>query len=164
MLSKIGIVHQDTFIFDGTIKDNITCCLPIGVIATEEQIIDACKKACIYDFIMSQPQKFNTLVGARGMKLSGGQKQRIALARVFISNADIILLDEATSALDNETERLIQEALEMVHDKTMIIIAHRLSTIRYCDQIYVIANHKVAEHGTHVQLCEMGGKYAAMLE
>lgn len=164
LLSKIGIVHQDTFIFDGTIRDNIICCLPENVIATEEQIIDACKKACIYNFIMSQPQKFDTLVGARGMKLSGGQKQRIALARVFISNADIILLDEATSALDNETERLIQEALEMFHDKTMIIIAHRLSTIRYCDQIYVIANHKVVEHGTHVQLCEIGGKYAAMLE
>lgn len=162
LLDKIGMVHQDTFIFDDTIKNNILYPV-LDKKVTENELIEACKKACIYDFIMSLDEKFETKVGARGMKLSGGQKQRIALARIFLSNKDIILLDEATSALDNNTEDLVQEALEMCKDKTMIIVAHRLSTIQGCDKIVVISNHQIAEEGTHVELVEMNGKYASMI-
>lgn len=162
LINRIGIVHQDTFIFDNTIAKNILYPMA-GKSVTREELIEACKKAQIYDFIMSLPEKFDTQVGARGLKLSGGQKQRIALARIFLSNKDIILLDEATSALDNKTESLVQEALDLFKDKTMIIVAHRLTTIKDCDQIYLIANHEISEQGTHVELVEMGGKYAAML-
>ena len=162
LLDKIGMVHQDTFIFDDTIRNNILYPV-LDKNVTENELIEACKKACIYDFIMSLDEKFETKVGARGMKLSGGQKQRIALARIFLSNKDIILLDEATSALDNNTEDLVQEALEMCKDKTMIIVAHRLSTIQGCDKIVVISNHQIAEEGTHVELVEMNGKYASMI-
>lgn len=111
---------------------------------------------------MSLPEKFDTEVGPRGLKLSGGQKQRIALARLFLKNPDIIILDEATSALDNETETLIQDAIDELSGKTIITIAHRLSTIKNSDQIYVLDKNTIAEHGTHDELIAQNGIYAAM--
>lgn len=155
--SKISIVHQDNYILDGTIYDNIVYG---NWKATEYDVIEACKKASIYDFIKSLPDGFETNVGPRGLKLSGGQKQRIALARVFLNNADIILLDEATSALDNESENIVQESMNLLQDKTLIIVAHRLSTIKDCNKIVVVDNHTITEEGTHETLLAKQGIYA----
>ena len=155
----MGIVHQSPYIFDGTLRANIVYGRPT---ATDAEIIDACKKASIYDFITSLPEGLDTKVGPRGLKLSGGQKQRISIARVFLTNPEIIILDEATSALDNETEHLVQDALRAFKGKTTITVAHRLSTIKDCDCIYVVHNHKIAESGSHNELINAGGIYAAM--
>lgn len=155
----MGIVHQSPYIFDGTLRANIVYGRPT---ATDAEIIDACKKASIYDFIASLPEGLDTKVGPRGLKLSGGQKQRISIARVFLTNPEIIILDEATSALDNETEHLVQDALRAFKGKTIITVAHRLSTIKDCDCIYVVHNHKIAESGSHNELINAGGIYAAM--
>lgn len=155
----MGIVHQSPYIFDGTLRANIVYGRPT---ATDAEIIDACKKASIYDFIASLPEGLDTKVGPRGLKLSGGQKQRISIARVFLTNPEIIILDEATSALDNETEHLVQDALRAFKGKTTITVAHRLSTIKDCDCIYVVHNHKIAEAGTHSELMNAGGIYAGM--
>lgn len=157
---RIGCVHQDNFIFPGSIRKNIT----YGSKGyTDNDIIDACKKANIYNFIMELTDKFDTEVGPRGLKLSGGQKQRIALARVILRNPDIILLDEATSALDTESEFHIQKAIENMGDeKTIISIAHRLSTIENCDTIYVFGKGKIIESGTHEQLMNLNRSYAKM--
>lgn len=155
----MGIVHQSPYIFDGTLRANITYGRPT---VTDAEIIDACKKASIYDFIASLPEGLDTKVGPRGLKLSGGQKQRISIARVFLTNPEVIILDEATSALDNETEQLVQDALRAFKGKTTITVAHRLSTIKDCDCIYVIHNHKIAESGSHNELINAGGIYAAM--
>lgn len=157
----IGSVHQENFVFPGSIRENVMYGSPN---ALESEMVEACKRANIYEFIQSLPERFDTEVGPRGLKLSGGQKQRIALARLFLRNPDVILLDEATSALDNESETLIQEAIEALSDKTIITIAHRLSTIRNCDCIYVINNSGVIECGTHEELVERNGAYAAMLK
>lgn len=157
--SHISIVHQDNYILDGTIYDNIVYG---NWNASEYDVIEACKKAAIYDFIQTLPEKFNTNVGPKGLKLSGGQKQRISLARVFLSNADIVLLDEATSALDNESENIIQDSLAMFKDKTIITIAHRLSTIKDFDKIVVVDNHTIAECGTHEELIARNGIYAKL--
>lgn len=157
----IGIVHQNTYIFDGTIRDNIAYALAPSI-PSDEVIIEACKKASIEGFVVSLPEGLNTKVGPRGLKLSGGQKQRIGLARIFLMNPEIVVLDEATSALDNETESFVQDALCSLKDKTIITIAHRLSTIRDSDCIYVIDNHTVAERGNHQQLIEANGIYANM--
>lgn len=154
--NKIGFVHQSNYIFKGTIKDNVK--YGCGDVSDYE-VVEACKKACIYDFIMSLPDKFNTDVGPNGLKLSGGQQQRIAIARIFLNNPDIILLDEATSALDNESEAIIQGSLKQFSDKTIIAIAHRLSTIQDFDKIVVIDDHEVAEVGTHEQLMKKDGIY-----
>ena len=162
LLRHVGVVNQTTHIFDGSLRDNIAYAVQDRTIL-ERELVEACKKAAILDFINSLPEGFDTNVGPRGMKLSGGQKQRISLARIFLANPDIILLDEATSALDNETESLVQEALETCSDKTMVIIAHRLSTIRNCDKIYVVDDHHVVESGTHDELVKLGGVYANML-
>ena len=152
--AKIGVVHQSNYIFQGTIFDNIKYG---SEHATESQVIEAAKKAGIYDFISGLPDKFNTDVGPNGLKLSGGQQQRIAIARIFIANPDIILLDEATSALDNESEQIVQDSLKMFQDKTVITIAHRLSTIDNSDRIVVIDNHKIVEMGTPDELmCNKG--------
>lgn len=157
----IGIVHQQTHIFDGTLRDNIAYGMrPNNV--PEYKIIEACKQASLYDFVLSLPNGLDTKVGPRGLKLSGGQRQRISLARLFLVNPEIILLDEATSALDNDTEAAIQDALKVFSDKTIITVAHRLSTIRDCDMIYVINNHVIAECGTHDKLMAANGIYAAM--
>ena len=157
--SQIGMVQQDVYLFDGTIKDNIAYGKP-G--ATDEEIIKAAKCASIHDFIMELPDGYDTYVGERGTRLSGGQKQRISIARVFLKNPPILILDEATSALDNESERWIQKSLEeLSKNRTTITIAHRLSTIRDADEIIVITEEGIAERGTHAELLEKNGLYAA---
>ena len=156
--SQIGMVQQDVYLFDGTIKDNIAYGKP-G--ASDEEIIKAAKCASIHDFIMELPDGYDTYVGERGTRLSGGQKQRISIARVFLKNPPILILDEATSALDNESERWIQKSLEeLSKNRTTITIAHRLSTIRDADEIIVITEDGIAERGTHAELLEKNGLYA----
>lgn len=150
------VFKLSNYIFKGSIRDNVAYG---NTKATEYDIIDACKKACIYDFIMSLPEGLNTDVGPNGLKLSGGQQQRIAIARIFLNDPDIILLDEATSALDNEAEAIIQESLSKFEGKTIIAIAHRLSTIQDFDKIVVINEHEVTEIGSHQELMELGGIY-----
>lgn len=154
----IGIVQQDVYLFGSTFKENIA----YGKIgASDEEIIDAAKKANIHDFIMSLPEGYDTNVGERGLRLSGGQRQRISIARVFLKNPKILILDEATSALDNESERYIQNSLdELAKGRTTLVIAHRLSTIVNADKIYVIEKGSVKENGTHKELLEKNGIYA----
>ena len=157
--NQIGMVQQDVYLFDGTIKANIAYGKP-G--ASDEEIINAAKCASIHDFIMELPDGYDTYVGERGTRLSGGQKQRISIARVFLKNPPILILDEATSALDNESERWIQKSLEeLSKNRTTITIAHRLSTIRDADEIIVITEDGIAERGTHAKLLEKNGLYAA---
>jgi len=154
---NIGLVQQNVFLFDSTIRDNIMYGDPN---ATEEQLIDAAQKANIYDFIQSLPDGFDTLVGERGVKLSGGQKQRISIARVFLKNPPVFIFDEATSSLDTESETLIRQSLELLsQNRTTIIIAHRLSTVKNADYLYVMHAGKVVEHGTHDQLLEKQAYY-----
>ena len=158
--SQIGMVQQDVYLFDGTIKDNIAYGKP-G--ATDDEIIKAAKCASIHDFIMELPDGYDTYVGERGTRLSGGQKQRISIARVFLKNPPILILDEATSALDNESERWIQKSLEeLSKNRTTITIAHRLSTIRDADEIIVITEDGIAERGTHAELLAQNGVYYNM--
>lgn len=147
---NIGIVQQDVFLFSGTFKENIAYG---NLEASMEEIIEASKKANIYDYIMSLPHGFDTQIGERGVRLSGGQKQRLSIARVFLKNPPILLLDEATSALDNTTEIMIQEALDTLKEgRTTIVVAHRLSTIKNADNILVIEHGKVKESGNHEEL------------
>ena len=147
---NMSIVPQDVILFGGTIRENIAYGKPN---ATEEEILTASKQANAYNFIESFPEKFETIVGERGIKLSGGQRQRIAIARALLKNPSILILDEATSSLDSESEKLVQEALEiLMHGRTSIIIAHRLSTIRSADQILVLDKGKITEQGTHQEL------------
>ena len=154
----IGLVQQDVYLFDGTLRENIAYGRP-G--ATDEEIEDAARKANIHDFIASLPEGYDTLVGERGSRLSGGQKQRVAIARVFLKNPAILILDEATSALDNESEEAVQESLErLAADRTTIIIAHRLSTIKNADEIATVEHGRVVERGTHDELLARGGTYA----
>lgn len=154
----IGIVQQDVYLFTGTIRDNIAYGNPN---ATNEQIMDAAKKANIHEFIMSLPEGYDTFVGERGTRLSGGQKQRISIARVFLKDPKILILDEATSALDNESERHIQKSLEeLAKNRTCITIAHRLSTIRNADEIIVIGEHGIEERGSHAELLQKDNVYA----
>lgn len=157
---SIGIVQQDVFLFNGTIKENI---LYGKLDATDEEVINACKNANIYDYIMSLPNKFETTIGERGVKLSGGQKQRISIARVFLKNPPILILDEATSALDNTTELLIQEALNRLSEgRTTIIVAHRLSTIKNATRIMLINDGKIKECGSHDELMALNKEYARL--
>ena len=157
---NIGIVQQDVFLFNGTFKDNIIYGKPN---ATMEEIVDAAKKANIYDYIMSLPDGFDTEIGERGVKLSGGQKQRLSIARVFLKNPAILILDEATSSLDNTTEILIQDALdELCKGRTTIVVAHRLSTIKNAQKIVVIGSGEIKEEGTHDELMEKNGIYATL--
>jgi len=147
---NIGIVPQEVLLFGGTIRENIAYGKP-G--ASEEQIIEAARKANALEFIDSFPQKLNTLVGDRGVKLSGGQRQRVAIARAILKDPSILVLDEATSSLDAKSERLVQEALEkLMENRTTLVIAHRLSTIRKVDRILVIKEGRIAESGTHLEL------------
>ena len=154
---NIGIVQQDVFLFSGTIRDNIAYGKPD---ATDEEIIEASKRANMHEFVSGLPDGYDTEIGERGIKLSGGQKQRIAIARVFLKNPSILILDEATSALDNSTEVLIQKALdELCKGRTTLVVAHRLSTIRNADRIAVITDGRVSEYGTHEQLMANNSVY-----
>ncbi len=160
--SAIGIVTQDTYLFNGTIRENL---LYAKEDATEEELEAACKKASIHDFIMRQPKGYDTEVGNRGLKLSGGEKQRISIARVILKDPKILILDEATSALDSISESAIQDALDiMMQGRTSIVIAHRLSTILKADRILVVAGGVIAEQGTHEELLAKGGVYRELYE
>lgn len=155
---NIGIVQQDVFLFTGTIKENIMYGNPN---ATDEEVIEAAKNACLHDFIMSLEDGYDTFIGERGVKLSGGQKQRISIARVFLKNPAILILDEATSALDNVTEYEIQKALEeLSKDRTTLVVAHRLSTVKNSDEIVVLTDRGIEERGTHEELIKLGGVYS----
>lgn len=159
---NIGIVAQDVFLFAGTIYDNI---IYGNLEATFEEVVEAAKKANIYDFVMTLDQGFDTYVGERGVKLSGGQKQRISIARAFLKNPDILILDEATSALDNVTEMQIQKALEELSTgRTTIVVAHRLSTVKNANKIIVISKNGIDEEGTHEELLALNGIYANLYQ
>lgn len=156
--NQIGMVQQDVYLFDGTIRENIAYGKPD---ATDEEIKEAARQANMDDFIMQLPKQYDTYVGEKGTRLSGGQKQRISIARVFLKNPPILILDEATSALDNESERYIQKSLEeLAKNRTTITIAHRLSTIKRSDEIIVITEDGIAERGTHETLLAKNGIYA----
>ena len=159
---SIGIVQQDVFLFAGTIRENIAYgCLD----ATDEQIVDAAKKANLHEFVADLPDGYDTEIGERGIKLSGGQKQRVSIARVFLKNPSILILDEATSALDNTTEVLIQQALdELCKGRTTLVVAHRLSTIRNADRIAVVTGGRITEYGTHDELMKQNGTYRELYE
>ncbi len=157
---NIGIVQQDVFLFNGSIRDNI---LYGRLDATEEEVEEAARRANIHDWVMTLEHGYDTEIGERGVRLSGGQKQRLSIARVFLKDPAILILDEATSALDNTTEILIQQALdELCRGRTTIVVAHRLSTIRSADMIAVISDGRVAEEGTHEELMKKNGVYAGL--
>ena len=157
---NIGIVQQDIYLFNASIRDNI---LYGRLDATEEEVIEAAKRANIHDYIMSLDEGYDTVIGERGVRLSGGQKQRLCIARVFLKNPPILILDEATSALDNTTEILIQQALdELCRGRTTLVVAHRLSTIKNADEIAVISDGRITEQGTHDTLLAKNGTYAQL--
>jgi ATP-binding cassette subfamily B protein len=154
---NIGIVQQDIYLFNDTMRENIR----YGKLdATDEEIAEAAKRANIHDYIMSLPDGYETKIGERGVRLSGGQKQRLSIARVFLKNPPILILDEATSALDNTTEILIQQALDdLCRGRTTLVVAHRLSTIKNADEIAVVSDGRIVEQGTHEELMKLQGQY-----
>jgi ABC-type multidrug transport system fused ATPase/permease subunit len=157
----MAIVPQEVILFGGTIRDNILFGNPE---ATEEQILEAAKKANAWEFISGFPEGLNTQVGDRGIQLSGGQKQRIAIARAIIKDPTILILDEATSALDSESEKLVQDALEkLMEGRTSFVIAHRLSTIKNADKILVVQKGQIIESGTHDELVLQNGTYTKLV-
>ncbi len=159
---NIGIVQQDVYLFNASIRDNILYGRPD---ATEEEVIAAAKKANIHEYVTTLDRGYDTEIGERGVKLSGGQKQRLSIARVFLKNPPILILDEATSALDNATEILIQQSLdELCRGRTTIVVAHRLSTIKNADEIAVVENGVIAEQGSHEALLQKGGIYAGLYQ
>ncbi len=161
LVAAVGVVSQETYLLHATIRDNLRFARPD---ATDEEIERAAAAAQIDDLISTLPEGYDTVVGERGYRFSGGEKQRIAIARTILRNPPILVLDEATSALDNQTERLVQEAIEtLAAGRTTIAIAHRLSTVRNADQIVVLDRGRVAEVGTHEQLLEAGGRYVELL-
>lgn len=157
---NVGVVSQETYLFNGTIRENLQYANPA---ATEEDMIEACKKANIYDFIQAQELGLDTMVGNRGLKLSGGEKQRVSIARVLLKNPSLLIFDEATSALDSISENKIQEAIDpIIKERTSILIAHRLSTILAADVIYVVKDGQIVEMGQHQELVEKGGVYTEL--
>ena len=157
---NIGIVQQDVYLFNSSFKDNI---LYGRLDATDEEVIEAAKRANIHEYIMSLPNGYDTVIGERGVKLSGGQKQRLSIARVFLKNPPILILDEATSALDNATEIMIQQALdELCKGRTTLVVAHRLSTIKNADRIAVVSGGEICEEGSHNELIKKDGIYAML--
>ncbi len=160
--NNIGIVSQETYLFNGTIRENLLYAKPD---ATEEELIAACRKANIYDFIQNQEHGLDTPVGNRGLKLSGGEKQRISIARVLLKDPALFIFDEATASLDSISESKIQEAIDpIIHSRTSILIAHRLSTILAADEILVIKDGVIAERGVHADLVKLGGIYTELYE
>jgi ATP-binding cassette subfamily B protein len=158
--SNIGIVQQDVYLFNASIKENILYGRPS---ATDEEVIEAAKRANIHDYVMTLEKGYDTVIGERGVKLSGGQKQRLSIARVFLKNPPILILDEATSALDNTTEILIQRSLdELCKGRTTIVVAHRLSTVKNANKIAVVSDGRVIELGTHNELVALDGTYAGL--
>ncbi|MBR5379496.1 MAG: ABC transporter ATP-binding protein [Clostridia bacterium] len=159
---SVGIVSQETYLFNGTIRENLLYARPD---ATEEELIAACKKANIYDFVLKQEQGLDAMVGNRGLKLSGGEKQRLSIARVLLKNPALLIFDEATSALDSISESRIQEAIEpIIKERTSILIAHRLSTIMAADEILVVKDGAIVERGVHADLVKAGGVYSELYE
>lgn len=159
---SIGVVTQDTYLFNGTIKENL---LYAKADATDDELVRVCREAYIHDFISSLPDGYDTLVGNRGVKLSGGEKQRVSIARVILKNPKLIILDEATSALDSISESLIQDAIEqLLHERTSIVIAHRLSTIMAADEILVMKSGEIVERGIHRKLLTKNGVYHKLYE
>ena len=159
---NIGVVSQETYLFNGTVRDNLLYAKPD---ATEEELINVCKKANIYDFILQQEDGFETVVGNRGLKLSGGEKQRLSIARVLLKDPALLIFDEATSALDSISESKIQEAIDpIIESRTSILIAHRLSTILAADEILVVEDGRIVERGQHQELLEKNGVYRLLYE
>jgi len=161
LAATVGLVSQETYLFHASIRENLRFACPQ---ASDAEIEDAARAAQIHQLISSLPEGYDTPVGERGYRFSGGEKQRIAIARTILRNPPVLILDEATSALDTETERAVQQALdELSRGRTTIAIAHRLSTIRDSDQILVLDSGQIVERGTHEELLERGGRYAALL-
>lgn len=155
--SQLGVVLQETFLFDGTIRENVAFARPD---AAEEEILAACRIARVDEFADGFEKKYDTIVGERGVKLSGGQRQRVSIARAILADPRILILDEATSSLDSESEAFIQEGLRyLMRGRTTFVIAHRLSTVRQSDQILVLEAGRIIERGTHVSLYTKHGRY-----
>jgi subfamily B ATP-binding cassette protein MsbA len=155
--TRLGVVLQESFLFDGTIRENVAFSRPD---AREEEIMRACRIARVDEFAESFADKYDTIVGERGVKLSGGQRQRISIARAILAEPRILILDEATSSLDSESEQMIQQGLSyLMQGRTTFVIAHRLSTIRRADQIMVMEQGQIVERGTHAQLYAARGRY-----
>jgi subfamily B ATP-binding cassette protein MsbA len=160
--TRLGVVLQESFLFDGTIRENVAFSRPF---ASEDEILAACRIARVDEFAERFPETYDTIIGERGVKLSGGQRQRVSIARAILADPRILILDEATSSLDSESEMLIQEGLaQLMRGRTTFVIAHRLSTIRRADQILVVEGGKIVERGTHASLYALGGRYRELYD
>ena len=160
--AQIGVVTQETILFNDTVRNNVAYGQPH---VTEEAVIEAAKAALAHDFIMRLPEGYDTMIGERGLRLSGGERQRIAIARALLKNAPILILDEATSSLDTESEALVQGALQnLISGRTVFVIAHRLTTVRHADRIVVLEGGRIADSGTHEDLLTRLGTYRKLYE